>query len=58
MQSLSDKFENYCFIKRILSLKEAYVWGVFALTDTSLTFTSPHRLFDACSPHLAQNWTF
>ena len=24
---LGDEFENYCFIKRILSLKEAFVWG-------------------------------
>lgn len=28
---LGDGFENYRFIKRILSLKEAYVWGRFRI---------------------------
>lgn len=36
---LGDEFENYCFIKSISSLEEAYVWGRICI-DRSLTLTS------------------
>lgn len=29
-------FENYCSIKRMLWLREWYVWGLFAMIDSSL----------------------
>lgn len=56
-----DEFENYCFIKRILSLKEAYVWGRICI-DWYISHTPISALFVAArSPHLSstppQIWT-
>lgn len=50
---LSDEFENYCFIKRILSLKEAYVWGRICI-EWYISHTRIPRqcLLSSRSPHL------